>query len=44
MKKGESWLVEIPPTNGHEQRGIRPVPVLSPIEANVVIIIPLLPI
>lgn len=40
MKKGEIWLVEIPPTNGHEQSGLRPVLVLSPIEANVVIIIP----
>jgi mRNA interferase MazF len=40
MKKGELWLVEIPPTNGHEQSGLRPVLVLSPVEANVVIIIP----
>lgn len=40
MKKGEIWLVEIPPTNGHEQSGLRPVLVLSPIEANVAIIIP----
>jgi mRNA interferase MazF len=40
MKKGEIWLVEIPPTNGHEQHDLRPVLVFSPSEANVVIIIP----
>ncbi|MCP4396559.1 MAG: type II toxin-antitoxin system PemK/MazF family toxin [bacterium] len=40
MNKGEIWLVEIPPTNGYEQKGTRPVLVLSPVEANVVIIIP----
>ncbi|MCP4405435.1 MAG: type II toxin-antitoxin system PemK/MazF family toxin, partial [bacterium] len=30
MNKGEIWLVEIPPTNGYEQKGTRPVLVLSP--------------
>ena len=40
MKKGDLWLVEIPPSNGHEQSGLRPVLVLSNVETNVVIIIP----
>ena len=40
MKKGELWLVEIPPTNGYEQSGLRPVLLLSPPEANIVMIIP----
>jgi mRNA interferase MazF len=41
MKQGELWLVEIPPTNGYEQSGLRPVLVVSPVEANIVMIIPL---
>lgn len=40
MNKGDIWLVRIPPTNGYEQSGLRPVIVLSPVEANVVTIIP----
>ncbi len=41
MKKGEIWLIEIPSSNGHEQAGTRPAIVLSNVEANIVIIIPL---
>lgn len=41
MKKGEIWLIEIPSSNGHEQAGTRPAIVLSHVEANIVIIIPL---
>lgn len=40
MKKGEIWLVEIPKSNGHEQSGVRPVIVFSPVEANTVFILP----
>ncbi len=40
MKKGEIWLVKIPKSNGHEQSGLRPVIVLSSVEANVVFILP----
>jgi len=40
MRKGEIWFVKIPPTNGHEQGGTRPVLVLSEIEANTVIVVP----
>src|ERR1700722_8346921 len=30
MKRGEIWLVSLDPTSGHEQRGHRPVLILSP--------------
>ena len=30
MKRGEIWLVALDPTAGHEQRGTRPVLVVSP--------------
>jgi mRNA-degrading endonuclease toxin of MazEF toxin-antitoxin module len=30
MKRGEIWLVELDPTKGHEQRGRRPVLIVSP--------------
>ena len=40
MKKGDIWLVDLPPTNGYEQSGFRPVLVLSRVEVNVVIILP----
>src|ERR1700691_1689134 len=30
MKRGEIWLVSLDPTSGHEQRGRRPVLILSP--------------
>jgi len=40
MKKGEVWLVELPPANGHEQTGMRPVIVVSESEANIAIVVP----
>ena len=40
MIKGEIWLVEIPETNGHEQKGKRPVVILAHTESNIVIIVP----
>lgn len=30
MKRGEIWLVSLDPTQGHEQRGRRPVLIVSP--------------
>jgi mRNA-degrading endonuclease toxin of MazEF toxin-antitoxin module len=30
MKRGEIWLVELDPTEGHEQKGRRPVLIVSP--------------
>ena len=30
MKRGEIWLVSLDPTTGHEQRGTRPVLIVSP--------------
>jgi len=30
MKRGEIWLVRLDPTEGHEQRGHRPVLIVSP--------------
>ncbi|MEW6367367.1 MAG: type II toxin-antitoxin system PemK/MazF family toxin [Acidobacteriota bacterium] len=30
MKRGEIWLVSLDPTSGHEQKGRRPVFVVSP--------------
>ena len=41
MKKGEIWLVNIPSSYGHEQKGYRPVILFSRREANVIAIIPL---
>jgi mRNA-degrading endonuclease toxin of MazEF toxin-antitoxin module len=29
MKRGEIWLVRVDPTLGHEQKGVRPVLILS---------------
>ena len=40
MEKGEIWVVDIPKTNGHEQRGTRPVVLLAKLEANIAIVIP----
>ncbi len=33
-QRGEIWLVDLNPTAGHEQRGTRPVMVVSPAEFN----------
>ena len=30
MKRGEIWLVSLDPTLGHEQKGRRPVLIVSP--------------
>jgi mRNA-degrading endonuclease toxin of MazEF toxin-antitoxin module len=30
MRRGEIWLVSLDPTSGHEQRGRRPVLIVSP--------------
>jgi len=34
MKRGEIYLVSLDPTAGHEQRGSRPVLIVSPVEFN----------
>lgn len=36
MKRGEIWLVPLDPTQGHEQRGRRPVLIVSPEAFNLV--------
>lgn len=40
MKKGEIWFVEIPGETGREQRGLRPVVLMSDIEAGTVMAVP----
>jgi len=40
MIKGEIWLTQFPPTDGHEQSGTRPVIILSDLNPNTAIIIP----
>ena len=34
MQRGEVWLVSLDPTAGHEQRGTRPVVIVSPAAFN----------
>ena len=34
MQRGEIWLVSLDPTSGHEQRGRRPVLIVSPAPFN----------
>ena len=34
MRRGEIWLVSLDPTAGHEQRGTRPVLIVSPAPFN----------
>jgi mRNA-degrading endonuclease toxin of MazEF toxin-antitoxin module len=34
MKRGEIWLVSLDPTSGHEQKGRRPVLIVSPESFN----------
>ena len=34
MQRGDIWLVSLGPTAGHEQRGIRPVVIVSPAPFN----------
>lgn len=40
MKRGEIWLVSLDPTLGHEQRGSRPVLIVSPEAFNRVTKVP----
>jgi len=40
MKRGEIWLVGLDPTQGHEQRGRRPVLIVSPEAFNSVTKVP----
>jgi mRNA-degrading endonuclease toxin of MazEF toxin-antitoxin module len=40
MKRGEIWLVSLDPTSGHEQRGRRPVLIVSPDAFNHVTKVP----
>ncbi len=40
MKRGEIWLVELDPTHGHEQKGRRPVLIVSPEAFNRVTKVP----
>ena len=40
MRRGEIWLVMLDPTEGHEQRGTRPVLIISPAEFNKVTQVP----
>jgi len=40
MKRGEIWLVSLDPTEGHEQKGLRPVLIVSPDAFNRVTKVP----
>jgi mRNA-degrading endonuclease toxin of MazEF toxin-antitoxin module len=40
MKRGEIWLVSLDPTSGHEQKGRRPVFIVSPEAFNRVTKVP----
>ncbi len=40
MKRGEIWLVSLDPTEGHEQKGRRPVLIVSPESFNRVTKVP----
>lgn len=40
MKRGEIWLVSLDPTSGHEQKGRRPVLIVSPDAFNRVTKVP----
>jgi mRNA-degrading endonuclease toxin of MazEF toxin-antitoxin module len=40
MRRGEIWLVALDPTEGHEQRGTRPILIVSPAEFNRVTRVP----
>ncbi|MBX7228111.1 MAG: type II toxin-antitoxin system PemK/MazF family toxin, partial [Burkholderiaceae bacterium] len=42
MKRGDIYLVSLDPTAGHEQRGSRPVLVVSPDEFNEVTKLPVI--
>jgi len=40
MKRGEIWMVSLDPTSGHEQKGRRPVFIVSPEAFNRVTKVP----
>jgi mRNA-degrading endonuclease toxin of MazEF toxin-antitoxin module len=40
MKRGEIWLVSLDPTSGHEQKGRRPILIVSPEAFNRVTKVP----
>ena len=40
MKRGEIWLVSLDPTSGHEQKGRRPVLIISPELFNLITKVP----
>src|SRR5580704_10778438 len=42
MKRGEIWLVSLDPTSGHEQRGRRPVLIVSPEAFNRITKLPII--
>jgi len=42
MKRGEIWLVSLDPTSGHEQKGRRPVLIVSPEAFNHVTKLPVI--
>jgi mRNA-degrading endonuclease toxin of MazEF toxin-antitoxin module len=42
MKRGEIWLVSLDPTSEHEQRGRRPVLIVSPESFNLVTRLPVI--
>lgn len=41
MRKSELWILELPFTDGREQRGKRPALVLADTKTNMVIVVPL---
>ncbi len=41
MKRGEVWLVSLDPTSGHEQKGRRPVLIVSPEAFNRITRVPI---
>jgi mRNA-degrading endonuclease toxin of MazEF toxin-antitoxin module len=41
MKRGEIWLVSLDPTSGHEQKGRRPVLIVSPDPFNRITRVPI---
>ena len=42
MKRGEIWLVSVDPTSGHEQKGRRPVLIVSPEAFNRITKLPII--
>jgi mRNA-degrading endonuclease toxin of MazEF toxin-antitoxin module len=42
MKRGEIWLVSLDPTSGHEQKGRRPVLIVSPEAFNQITRLPVI--